>query len=306
MGRVHKLSDTCKENEEKAAKEDLVRALRRVVDAQLGPDATFREREEATLNGTNEAAKHYFKQELQDMADSYGDEVMINGIIYRRSHQPSQGNYHSLCGTINVNRALFRQVGQHNGPTVVPLELEAGLIEGVTPALGYSIALGCASDTSRQYVEQMAAAHRQIPSRSTIERIGKIVGKKAKEEAPRIERYLRQSEGVPEEAVAVSLGLDRTTKRLEGEPPKTRRKKRNKPYVRHAPDPIDVNFHMAYVGTVSFMNQDGDCLVTRKYAATHHDGAESVVPRMIADVRAAKLRQPELNVGLVQDGSPEM
>ena len=194
---------------------------------------------------------------------------------------------------------------------VVPLELEAGLVERGTPALGYSISLNLSKETSRDYVESMDGAHRKVPSRSTVERICKAVGTEAKEAAPKIERYLRQSEGVPKGTIAISIGLDRTTvpfeeEREQGAPPKTRRKKRNKPYERMPPPPVDVNYKMAYVGTVGFVDEDGDFLATRKYAATHHEGPEGIVARMVADVRAAKLRESTLHVGLVQDGAPEM
>jgi len=57
----------------------------------------------------------------------------------------------------------------------------------------------------------MDGAHRRVPSRSTVERICKAVGTVAKDAAPKIERYLCQSEGVPEGTVAISIGLDRTT-----------------------------------------------------------------------------------------------
>ncbi|MBI3181513.1 MAG: hypothetical protein HYZ28_05165 [Myxococcales bacterium] len=44
-----------------------------------------------------------------------------------------------------------------NGPTVVPLELAAGLVEGATPALGYSVTLGYARGELRGYAEGMEA-----------------------------------------------------------------------------------------------------------------------------------------------------
>ena len=96
------------------------------------------------------------------------------------------------------------------------------------------IALDYANRSSREYVESMGAAHRDVLSRSTVERIGKALGQGAKVAAPRIESYLRRSEKVPEEAVALSLGLDRTSvpyeeEREQGAAPKTKRKKRTKP-----------------------------------------------------------------------------
>jgi hypothetical protein len=201
--------------------------------------------------------------------------------------------------------------GGRKGPTVVPLELEAGLSEGATPALGYSIALDYANRSSREYVESMGAAHRDVLSRSTVERIGKALGQGAKVAAPRIESYLRRSEKVPEEAVALSLGLDRTSvpyeeEREQGAAPKTKRKKRTKPYQRSAPPPVDVNDRMDYVGTVSLVDKDGDKLLSRKYFVSHEDGPEGIVKRMTCDIGSALKQRPELNVGIVQDGAPEM
>ncbi len=230
---------------------------------------------------------------------------------YKRSHEPGLGIYHSLTGPLPVWRATYRREGERHGRTVVPLELEAGLIERATPALGYSIALDYGHRPSREYVESMGAAHRHVPSRSTVERIGKAIGQQAKVTAPRIESYLRRSEKVPEEAVAISTGLDRTSvpyeeEREGGAPPKTKRKKRTKPYQRSAPPPVDVNYRMDYVGTVSLVDKDGDKLVSRKYFATHEDGPEVILKRMTSDIGSALKQRPELPVGIVQDGAPEM
>ena len=311
MGKVAELKIEGKGNMAEVAMADLVRAVRRAVEYEVGNEASFGHREAAALRVTNEATRRYFVEVLQQMSDEYDIELFIDGVLYRQSHDPGEVFYHSLSGSLPVSRATYRRVGERNGPTVVPLELEAGLVERGTPALGYSIALNLSKETSRDYVETMDGAHRNVPSRSTVERICKAIGTEAKESAPKIERYLRQSEGVPKGTVAISMGLDRTTvpfeeEREEGAPPKTRRKKRIRPYRRTPPPPVDVNYHMAYVGTVGFVDEDGNFLATRKYAATHYEGPEGIVARMTADVRAAKLREPTLEVGLVQDGAPEM
>lgn len=311
MESVHYLDFDRKGNEAEIAMEDLVRALRRVVEARVDPDAQFARCEVATLDAGGEAMACLLERTLQEMSDRLGDDVLIDGVHYRRSHDPSKGTYHSLCGPLEPMRATYRPVGERNGATVVPLELAAGLVERATPALAYSIALDYANRTSREYVESMAAAYRRVPSRSTVERIGKAVGAEAKDSAPSIERYLRQGEKLPEEAVAVSLGLDRTSvpyeeERDEGVPPKTHRKTRTKPYVRTAPPPVDVNYRMDYVGTVSLVDEAGEAIVTRKYAATHLEGPNEIVKRMMGDVRAAKRQQSDLNVGVVQDGAPEL
>lgn len=133
---------------------------------------------------------------------------------YQRPHDPAMCQYHSLCGPLYVKRATYRKVGERNGPTVVPLELEAGLAEQASPALCYSISQGYAQGTSRDYLDSMEGAKRAVPSRSTVERIGKALGTTANKAAAVILRYLRRGEKVPEEAVAISLGLDSTFRAL--------------------------------------------------------------------------------------------
>lgn len=63
---------------------------------------------------------------------------------------------------------------------------------------------------------------------------------------------------------------------------------------------------MAYVGTVTLADGDGEAIVTRRYAARDDEGPDEVVGRMCADVAAHLAHKPSLDVGIVQDGAPEM
>jgi len=197
-----------------------------------------------------------------------------------------------------------------NGPTVVPMELCAGIVEGATPAFAYNVAHGYAQHDMRQHGDSLLAAHRVPPPRATLERLAKRIATAATEQTPRIEAKVRRLEKVPEGAHAISIGLDRTTTPMAEErpadaPPKPE-PKRTKPRVRQAPPPIDVNYRMAYVGTVSIVDADGHALTTRRYAAPACDEPACLVGRMMCDVRTVLKRCPTLNVGVVQDGAPEM
>ena len=110
-----------------------------------------------------------------------------------------------------------------------------------------------------------------------------------------VERAVRLQERLPEGAHGVVIGLDRGSvpmaeERAPGQPPATPRRTRSEPYVRAVPAPIDVNWRMAPVATVSVTDAEGNALVTRKYAATAADGFEGIVKRAMADVAAAVAR----------------
>lgn len=276
----------------------------------LGEDATFGEVEVVALRVTNLAVREHLQQDLQRRSDALKPELLIDGKAFVQ-HEDGTVTYHSLNGPLTVRRFTYREVGVRNGPTVIPLELSAGLVERATPALGYSVTLGYAQGELRSYAESMEAAHRCLPSRSTLERMAKAIGSEARREAPRIEAYLRRTERVPDGACAISMGLDRTAVPMEedrpdGVPPKTERRERTKPYERTKPGPVDVNYRMAYVGTVSFVDKDGEELVTRRYTALPDAEPDEVLSKVMKDVRNGLRQDRGLKVGVVQDGAPEL
>jgi hypothetical protein len=293
------------------AKPEMKRALAKIqqVVRDVLPAEDFAEQERVTLTLLDEASRGVLEEQLRKIAGSFGDEVLVEGVPYKR-HQPGTWTYHGLSGRLEVPRDTYRQKGVRNGPTVVPLELVAGIVEGATPALAYNVAHGYAQHDMRQHGDALSAAHRVPPPRATLERLAKRIAAAAIEQAPRIESKLRRVEKVPEGAHAISLGLDRTStpmaeERPEDAPPKPE-PKRSKPRVRQAPPPIDVNYRMAYVGTASIVDSQGHALVTRRYAAPACDDPAPLVGRMMCDVQAMLGRCPTLNVGVVQDGAPEM
>ena len=274
MGTVHQFP--VPRNQPTAAPaQELARALRLAIDVQVGADAPFAEREVAALALTNEATRLFLQSDLLAIADRHGAQVEVDGVIYQR-HEPGTVRYYTLCGALDLERWTYREIGVRNGPTIVPLELAAGLVEHTSPALGVRIALGYAKDHMRSAEEDMQADHRCPPSRSTLERVAKAIGTEATRVAPRIAPRLRREERVPDGAVAIALGLDRTAVPMEedvpaGEPPATRRKARTKPYTRKKPASVNVNYRMSYVGTISFYDAFGEELATRRYAAAAHE-----------------------------------
>ena len=285
MSTVHQFP--VQRNQPPAAPEEVADALGVAIDAAVGADASFEAREAAALALTNEATRLFLERELLAIADGHGTHVEVDGVLYQR-HEPGIVRYFTLCGAVDIERWTYREMGVRNGPTLVPLDLDAGLVERTTPALGCRIALGYAKDHMRSCAEDMTADHRCPPSRSTLERVAKAIGTAATRVAPRIEPRLRRAERVPDGAVAISLGLDRTSVPMEedvpaGETPATRRKTRHTPYTRKKPAPVNVNYRMAYVGhQLDAANGAGHAVAA----------AESPTDRATADLRHASGARP--------------
>lgn len=310
MGSVHQFP--AKRNQgAPCPAEEVTRALRRAVDAQLGVDATFEQRERLALALANDATRQFLQDDLEEIAERHGTHVEVDGRLYQR-HEPGTVRYYTLCGAMDLERWTYREVGVRNGPTIVPVDLDAGIVEQATPALGYRVTLGYAKDHMRSCEEDMRADHRCPPSRSTLERMAKAIGAEATRVAPRITPRLRSAERVPEGTVAIALGLDRAAVPMEealtaGEDLPRRRKARRRPYARQQPAPVAVHYRMAYVGTISFHDAEGTMLESRSYtAAAHESPTDRLVTPLMADLRQALRQAPTLAVGVIQDGAPEL
>jgi len=263
----------------------------------------FRDREAEMLRCLNEVGRRWIEDELQRMADQYGDEVLVDGELYRR-HSRGTREYHTLCGKVEVGRDTYRLVGVHNGPTVVPVELEAELFENATPALAFSVTQAFSKGPLRDYEAEMKAAHRSLPSRSTLERIGKRIGDRLRTALPRIELVVRALESIPSNACSISVGLDRTTVPM-AERAEDKRTHRTKPYVRRPPDPVVVTYRMAYIATVAVHDANGDVLRSWRLAASAREGPGQLLVRLSAELRHL-LEQRKLPLVVVQDGAPEL
>lgn len=268
------------------------------------PVGTFGSRERAALALANELVRGVLAQDLQDIADSFEDFVEYRGQTYRR-HLQGSAKYPSLCGPLEVARYTYRLVGVHNGPTIIPLELEAGLIEGVTPELARNVAHGYGENHMRAHLDLLEKAHRLPPPRATLERLAKRLAASVAKETPRIEPKVRRLEQVPQEACAIVVGVDRTSAPME-EPSDKQLTRREKPYVRARPAPVEVNYRMAYAATVTLVDIHGEALLTRRYAIDASACEHTLIGRVMEDVRHYATKRSDLLVGVVQDGAHEM
>lgn len=275
----------------------------------------FGEFECTVLEICNEVCRRILSNRLTKITHQYEQHCLLIGSIQYKRHELGTVEYHSLCGSMKVARYTYRQVGVHNGPTVVPMELDAGLMERATPALAFRAALGGAQCPSRQWEEQLYADHRLPPSRSTLERIAKNTGEAVGKAMPEILPIVRDEEEIQEDAVGLSIGLDRTTIPMEeplrkGDTRDPALKRRKKPYVRRPPEPVEVNYRMGYVGTVNLTGEDGESLQTYKYGCSADVDPEHILKMMTDDLIQIQGRRKAshlpLPMGIIQDGAPEM
>jgi len=284
----------------------LAEAFSAEVDARVG-EGDFANREELALALANEVVRGDLTKALETIVASHGTaDVLVDDERYR-FHETGAQSYASFVGALKVRRPTFRKVGVRNGPTIVPLDLAAGLVHGATPAFAERSARGKGKDTSRELFDDLVSSRRVPPSRTTLENKGNALGSSLHHRQAVVQAVTRRAEKLPEDTRTLVLGLDRTSSPMEEDlPPGTPPRPRKKPRIRKAPPPIEVNYRMAFVGTVAFADATGDIMHTCKYAATAADGAAQLLHAMMQDVRNALRQDSTLRIVVVQDAAKEM
>lgn len=296
-------------------------ALEKLLDQQPEAGESFEAYERAVLKAVHEIARRKLEKKLQSMADGFADRLAIDHTTdwhgrrddtvatYRR-HCPGTVTYHSLVGPLRVRRFTYREVG--SSATHVPLDLAAGLMERMTPALARCLAIGYAHMPLRTCEELMIAGGLRPPSRSTLDRTARDLGAYAVACNAEIEPQLRANEQVPTSTRLLALGLDRVAvpmrhgEELAGSIAYLPELRQSRPAPKsRAALRGPVQWRMDYVATVAFFDADKHLVASRKYRLPGEADIATIVERVMADLRHA-LGQRPVEVAVIQDGAPEL
>lgn len=229
-------------------------------------------------------------------------QIVINGEAHVRVLR-DQTTYMSQAGEVPVMHSLYRRAGERNGPTVDPIALRAGAIDGVwLPGAARDIALLLAQGTSRE-AEATARELGRLPySRSSFERVGHAVGEAYVSQHQHVEQILIEAYPVPRATHSVSAALDRVTIPMEEPRPRPRGRPR-----KGAPKkPIERVYRMAYCGTVTLHDAEGNAIHTIRYGTMPEGDAAALCEALASDVLAIRRKRRGLLVSLLSDGAPEM
>jgi len=281
-------------------------ALQRTV-ARLGGgkavDYAEIERAMSESAGRTELAGH---QAILQSLDIDVPAVIIGGVRYTRVGR-CEAPYHTMVGSVSVERSLYRQSGERGGQpggrVVDAVSLRAGVVEdGWLPRTARAMAHAVQQGPSRE-AEASAREFDRLPySRASFERVAHVVGALAVADHQDIEDALIDALEVPEEARSVSVSLDRVSVPMEEPRPRpVGRPKKGAPKK-----PVERNFRMAYCGTVTLHDKDGVGLHTIRYGSMPEGDVLGLRDRLVADVATLRSKRPDLKIELLCDGAPEM
>jgi len=224
--------------------------------------------------------------------------VTFEGKVYRRMPSPENGTYFSLRGKLHLKRYLYRQTGVRNGPTIVPLELRAGIARGRWTPGGYQAVGFLHQALPSREAKQAADIVGVLPySRPTLARAGEEIGADWESIRDAAEQMLIESMEIPEAAVAISVAVDRVCLPMEVRLP---------PSADPDAPKIEVAYEQAYCGSLTFHDKDGDGLHSIRYGRMPREGNGPIEQALAQDVETLARRAPQLKFVGLADGAPEM
>ncbi len=289
-----------------AIADELYAELARETFAQL----TFEEKQDAIARGLRTAGARMEERALRESM-THARLVDIDGVAYRRLKQRSSATYFGMWGSYHLTESLYREIGVRNGRTIKPLERAAGIVTGsTTPMLARTLGEMQARLTSREATEQLQKLGLGSGERAYAADHVHALEQEVADRIVDIEQAVRVNEEIPKGTVSISCGMDRRSAPMEearaiGQPPKTERRPRRTPYVRKQPAPIDVNYRMVYVGTVSLVDENGDAIRTTRYTMEADGNAADLAARLRAEIEHVIAKRPGLPLSVVQDGARE-
>lgn len=272
----------------------------------LGPDSTFEQRQDLAAAVTADGLWFRSDRELHAAVTTALD-IEVGGRRYHRLAQASTATYHGRWGSHHIEEALYREVGLHNGPTLKPIELRAGIIEHMTPDLARIVGELSAEHSSRAVERALRTTGLVPPSRAFLAKRTTAMATEIADEIETFEQVARETEPLPTEVGSVSCGLDRMAVRMselaQGEMSPA---SRTEPYVRTPPPEKEHHYRMAWVGSTSIYDKQGNELQTWRYAAEASADPSFVARRVAKDVAWIAAAHRGVPIHCVQDGAPEL
>jgi hypothetical protein len=224
--------------------------------------------------------------------------VLVDGEEHVRVLR-SEATYQTSAGKVSVPRHLYRP--RSGGPTVVPLDLRAGIVAGGwTPRAAKQAVFAMAHLPIETSAEMFAMVGCMVPSKSSLDRLNAEVGATWEVDRPAHEAALRRSLVVPPQAKTVAASIDGVMVPMRDGDGAAKRAHAKE----HGKQPSGpAGFQEVGCCSLSFYDTAGNRLSTIRYGRMPQPSKTDAKAWLAAELWAALAIRPDLQVVKVADGA---
>lgn len=227
--------------------------------------------------------------------------VLIDGVKHhRRLREPN--TYMTRTGEVTVTRTLY-STREDGARCQVPMELKCGIIAGFfTPDAGRIAALMHAHLTPGEAAGLFQQLGGMKPSRSTLDRLPKVLSEQWERMRPEFEAALDQAIEIPDQAVSVAVSLDGVMAPMrDGDRVAKREASKQKGKMPSGP----AGFQEVGCATLSFFDVDGERLSTLQMARMPESKKLTLKETMGRTLHHILALRPSLTLVKVADGAKD-
>jgi len=229
------------------------------------------------------------------------DAVVIAGKVHRRVLRQSH-SYETAAGEVVVERTLYKDRADDEGRCVSPMELTIGVIGDFwTPRAAQQALWVVSQMTPQKSAELFERVGNMKPSKSSLDRLPKLVSERWEDDREEFERVLREGLEIPDGAESIAISLDGVLAPIDGgnSPTEVRAQAASDGRMSKGP----AGYREASCATVSFCDGKGDLLGAIRIARAPEAKKATLKKMLAAEVSAVLLARPELKVVKVADGA---
>jgi hypothetical protein len=233
------------------------------------------------------AERELVRRALQRL-DERRKTITVDGKEYRRVGR-HEGTYYTKAGPVTVMRTLYRDAAVRNDKTVDAISLKLGCVEdGWLPEVAEAMAYLLQNSPGTEAEKLATKMGRLHYSASSFKRVGTAVGELFEAQRGDVEDALIAESVIPDAVRSLTVSLDRVALPMEEEVPR----KPGRPKKDAPKKSIARVFHMAWVGTVTLTDREGEAVHTIRYGEVptkKPEIPEKLLESMVGDVLAATL-----------------
>ncbi|MFO8703612.1 hypothetical protein SC603_16295 [Legionella pneumophila serogroup 2] len=227
--------------------------------------------------------------------DVSSDVISIGEQTYRHRYNTTK-EYQTAFGPVEILcRAYANRKADGDGKSVIPLELQSGIIEGYWTPNAAKNAMWALAHLTPQEVEDMLLQFGAMnPSRSSLDRLPKALNRRWEPQTVAYHEQLIADEVVPKNAVSFSISLDgvmigmKPDKLLDG-----------------VTKSMKTEWREASCGTISFFDAEGERISTIQYGQMPEHKKVTLKTLLIKNTEAILKERPDLKLIHLADGAQD-
>ena len=235
------------------------------------------------------------------------DRVLVDGKEWRRCLTDEPKTYLSSSGPIQVERSLFRAT-DGSGKSICPLELRAGMVgERFTPVLARQVSFAVGHMTPHDVEQLFREFGINGPSRSSCDRLPKVIGEQWEEHREQWEMALRLQETIPWEATVLGVSLDGVMVPDKEAQQEAKSKRKEAAEQGKPTQGGPAGYKEVGCGTLTLYDgdNDGERMLTVRYARAPEYKKETLTSELDAELEAIVAARQDLVLVALADGAEE-